>query len=132
MITSANSYASTHVSSPKALYCTILKKKDHNINAGGNEMGYDYKEFPDEDMATQVSKGIGSAASSAFEIEMMRRLKNKIVDNVKAIDNFRESTEKESLEMRRLSKWMMWLTIGIGCLTVIQVILGVLTLLLTN
>ena len=53
-------------------------------------------------------------------IEINRRLKNKIINLKKSIDNFNQTSSEESNSMIKLTKRILWLTILMGILALSQ------------
>ena len=59
----------------------------------------------------------GNVPPQATEVEMMRRLKGTIVEQ-------QEATNDLSERIRKLNVWLLWVTVVIGALTLVQVLTG--------
>jgi len=55
-------------------------------------------------------------------VEMMIRLKNSMLETKKAVDEFNESSSKQTNEVIKLTKWLFYLTIIIGILALLQLV----------
>lgn len=55
-------------------------------------------------------------------VEMMIRLKNSMVDVKKAVDEFNDSSSKQTNKVIKLTKWLFYLTTIVGVLTLLQLL----------
>jgi hypothetical protein len=60
----------------------------------------------------------GAIASAAIEVEMMRRLKE-------SLNAGNESAAALTKRLERLNVWLLWVTVVIGAMTVVQIGLAV-------
>lgn len=72
----------------------------------------------DEDIYNQIDQSPINQARPM--VEMMIRLKNSMEKTAKAIDVFNNSSTKQTDEVIKLTKWLLYLTLAIGVLGVIQ------------
>ncbi len=81
---------------------------------------YSLKNKTDEEVYDKIDQsGVNQARPM---VEMMIRLKNSMEETKEAIDKFNTSSSNQTKEVIRLTKWLFYLTIGIGVLAFLQLI----------
>ena len=78
------------------------------------------KNITDEEVYNKIDQSTINQARPM--VEMMIRLKNSMAEAKKAIDQFNESSSKQTSKVIKLTKWLFYLTIIIGILTLLQFI----------
>lgn len=78
------------------------------------------KNLTDEEVYDKIDQSPINQARPT--VEMMIRLKNSMIDAKKAIDEFNESSSKQSNEVIKLTRRLVYLTIAIGVLGLLQLI----------
>jgi len=78
------------------------------------------KNITDEEVYNKIDQSTINQARPM--VEMMIRLKNSMAEAKKAIDEFNESSSKQTSKVIKLTKWLFYLTIIIGILTLLQFI----------
>ena len=79
-------------------------------------MTYDFENMKDSELVSKVGEGLGPGNTAAFQIEMMRRLKN-------TIEKFNENSLEQSQKMINLTNRIKWFTIAMVVLVFVQIIL---------